>query len=84
MDFYLLLKIWVKNIGENISNNLSGKYSQNLLDPTKPPAADELKLLKLKISNKIKKVSRISLLNSLDKLECTIENSRLYRLYREM
>ena len=32
VDFHPLLKIWMKNIGKNISNNLSGKYSQKLLD----------------------------------------------------
>ena len=32
MIFCLLLKIWVKNIGKNISKNLRGKYSKKLLD----------------------------------------------------
>ena len=29
MDFCLLVKIWIKNIGKNISKNVSGKYGQN-------------------------------------------------------
>ena len=31
MDFCLLLKIWVKIIGKNISASLSGKYSPGML-----------------------------------------------------
>ena len=41
MDFFLLLKIWVKilgnnikickNIGQNLSKNASGKYSSGML-----------------------------------------------------
>ena len=50
MNFYLLLKIWVKNIGKNISKNLSGKYKpgmlamcQELLDQAIKICADPLK-----------------------------------------
>ena len=32
-----------KNIGENISKNLSGKYSQKLLDHAKQSVTDALK-----------------------------------------
>ena len=39
MDFYLLLK----NIGKNISKNLSVKYSQNRLDHANIFATDALK-----------------------------------------
>ena len=45
MNFCLLLKIWV--IGKNISKNLSGKYSQELLDH-----ANNLLLMHLKLSQK--------------------------------
>ena len=32
-----------KNIGKSVSENLSGKYSQRLLDHTKQPATDPFK-----------------------------------------
>ena len=35
MNFSLLLKIWVKNIGKNISKSLNSKYIQKLLDHAK-------------------------------------------------
>ena len=37
MNFSLLLKIWVKNIGKNISKSLNSKYIQKLLDHAKKP-----------------------------------------------
>ena len=39
MDFYLLLKIWVK-ISGSVSKNVSGKNSQKLLDYAKKSAKD--------------------------------------------
>ena len=42
MDFCLLLKIWVKNIGKNINKNVSGKYGQKL-DHAKNFATDSIK-----------------------------------------
>ena len=36
---------FVEKIGKNISKNLSGKYSQNLLDHAKQPATDVLKTI---------------------------------------
>ena len=35
MDFSLLLKIWVKNIGKNVSKSLNSKYIQKRLDHAK-------------------------------------------------
>ena len=75
MDFYFLLKIWIKLLVK-IKRNLGGKYSQQLLDHAKQPAADALKtsskrviqktaeaigdLIGNKIVNKIKKISKAS------------------------
>ena len=42
MDFCLLLKIWVKNIGKNITKNVSGKYGQNF-DHAEKSATDSIK-----------------------------------------
>ena len=74
MDFCHLLKICVKIFGKKVSENLSGKYSQKLLDHAKQSATDALKttskkliekavegtgeLIGNKIANKITKVSR--------------------------
>ena len=71
-----------KNIGKNISKNLSGKYSQKLLDHAKESAIDALKTVSKttiqktaeatgdltgnKIANRIRKVSKISPLYSLE------------------
>ena len=51
MDFCLLLKTWGKILVENISKNLSSKYSQKLLDHAKQSAeaTGDLKLIKLLI-----------------------------------
>ena len=43
MDFYLLLQIWVKYVGKNITKNLNSKYSQKFLDNAKKSAADAVK-----------------------------------------
>ena len=43
MDFCLLLEIWVKMFFKNVSKNLSGKNSQELLDWAKQFATDVLK-----------------------------------------
>ena len=40
-----------KDTGKNITENVSGKYSQNFLDPVKYSATDALKT----VSNKIQK-----------------------------
>ena len=39
MDF----SFFAKNMGKNISKNLSGKYNQKLLDPAKQFSTDALK-----------------------------------------
>ena len=69
----------VRNIGENISKNLKGKYSQKLIDHDKQSAADAFKtaskkaiqkiteLIDLtgnKIDGKITKASKISTQNN--------------------
>ena len=43
MEFCLLLEIWEKNFGKNISKSLSSKYSQKLLVHAKQSATDALK-----------------------------------------
>ena len=43
MDFYLLLKTYVKILVKSIRNNLSHKYSENLLDHAKQIVADAFK-----------------------------------------
>ena len=43
MDFFLLLKIWVKISPINVSKNLSRKYSQKNFDHAKKIAADSFK-----------------------------------------
>ena len=40
MDFCLLLKLQVKNIGKDLNKNLSGKNSQKGLDNDKQSATD--------------------------------------------
>ena len=40
MDFSVFLRMWVKTLVKNISKNLSGKYSQKLLDYDKKSATD--------------------------------------------
>ena len=45
MDFYLLLKTWLKMLVKIISKNLSGKYSQKLLDHAKRSTADALEII---------------------------------------
>ena len=46
MDLCLLLKILVKILVRIISKNVSGKYSQNLLDHAKQSARDPFKTCK--------------------------------------
>ena len=43
MDFYLLLKISVKNIDKSISKDVVGKCNQKHLDHGQKPATDALK-----------------------------------------
>ena len=43
MEFYILLKICTKILVEIISKNVSGRYSQKLLDHVKQSAIDTLK-----------------------------------------
>ena len=52
MDFYLLLKIWVK-----ISFILSGKYNQNVLDNAKQSATDALKTTSKRVIQKTAKAT---------------------------
>ena len=40
MNFCILLKILVKNMGEIVSKTISGKYSQKTFDHVKKSAAD--------------------------------------------
>ena len=69
-----------KNIGQNISKNLSGKYSQKLLDHSKQSTTDDFKtaskrairktaevtgdLIGNKAADRIMKISRSSLQNN--------------------
>ena len=55
MDFCLLLKIWIKKIGKNISENSSGKYSQKLLDHARQYATDAFKTVSKKQFKKQRK-----------------------------
>ena len=80
MDFSVFLRMWVKTLVKNISKNLSGKYSQKLLDYDKKSATDSFKtaskraiqisaestddLIGNKIANKIKKVLKNSQQNN--------------------
>ena len=43
MDFLSSAEYMVKNIGKSRSKNLSGKYSQNLLDHAKQSETDKFK-----------------------------------------
>ena len=52
MDFYLLLKIWVK-----INFILSGKYNQNVLDNAKQSATDALKTTSKRVFQKTAKAT---------------------------
>ena len=59
MNFCLLLKIWVKKIGENTSKILSSKYSpgmlvtpQKLPDHAKQSATDALKTSSKRVNQK--------------------------------
>ena len=45
MDFCLFLEIWEKNIVENISKNVSSKYSQKRFDHDTQCPVDARKLL---------------------------------------
>ena len=45
MDFCLLPKIWVENVGKNISKKLSNKYSQKRIDYAEQSATEALKSL---------------------------------------
>ena len=56
MNFYLFLEIWVKNIGKNINLNLSGEYSQKLLDHAKKSTEGTGDLIGNKIADKNKRV----------------------------
>ena len=51
MDFYFLLKIWIKLLVK-IKRNLGGKYSQQLLDHAKQPAADAPKTTSKRVIQK--------------------------------
>ena len=55
-----LMKMWEKNIGKDISKNLTSKYSQKLLDHPKRLATDAIKTaLKRQLKKKKhKKTSR--------------------------
>ena len=53
IDFCLLLKISVKNIGKNISKKSSNKYSQKLLDHAKQSATDTIKTTSKRVIQKI-------------------------------
>ena len=48
---------FAKNIGKNISKNLRGKYSQNILDHAKQSATDELKTTPKRVIQKTAEVT---------------------------
>ena len=48
---------FAKNIGKNISRNLRGKYSQNILDHAKQSATDELKTTPKRVIQKTAEVT---------------------------
>ena len=53
MDFYLLLKIWLKNI----SKTLCGRYSKKLFDHAKKSATDALKTCSKRVIQKAAEVT---------------------------
>ena len=54
--FFFFCWKYAKNVSKNIGNNLSGTYSEELLDHTKKPATDAFKIVsKRTISKKIQK-----------------------------
>ena len=52
MDFCLLLKTRVSNIGKNVRKNLSDRYSQKLLDHAKRSATDAVKTASKRVIQK--------------------------------
>ena len=96
MGFFLLLKIWVKIlVGKDIRKNLSGKYSQKLLNHAKTSVADVLKTSSKRVSqnlaeatgdsigNKIaNKITRISK-NSQQNHSETVTNEHYKEMYKE-
>ena len=57
MDFYLLLKIYIKILSKNISKHLSVKYSQKLLDHAKQSAPDSFKTVSKRAIQKTAKAT---------------------------
>ena len=80
-----------ENIGKNVSENLSSKFSQKLLNHAKKSAADALKtvskkaiqkkakatgdMIENKIADKITEVSRCSPQNTLETVESETKNT---------
>ena len=49
-----------KNIGKNISKNLSGKYRQKLIDQTKQSATDALKTISKRVIQKTEEATDLT------------------------
>ena len=84
MDFYFLLKIWVKTSGKNTSKSLSGKYSlgmlairQKLIDHTKQSATDALKTSSKRVIQKTEEATVILIGNKIANKEA-MEVSKIY------
>ena len=84
MDFYFLLKIWVKTSGKNTSKSLSGKYSlgmlairQKLIDHTKQSATDALKTSSKRVIQKTEEAIVILIGNKIANKEA-MEVSKIY------
>ena len=83
MDFYLLLKIWVKTSGKNTSKSLSAKYTlgmlairQKLIDHTKQSATDALKTSSKRVIQKTAEATGILIGNKI--ANKTMEVSKIY------
>ena len=84
MDFYFLLKIWVKTSGKNTSKSLSGKYSlgmlairQKLIDHTKQSATDALKTSSKRVIQNTEEATVILIGNKIANKEA-MEVSKIY------
>ena len=84
MDFYFLLKIWVKTSGKNTSKSLSGKYSlgmlairQKVIDHTKQSATDALKTSSKRVIQKTEEAIVILIGNKIANKEA-MEVSKIY------
>ena len=75
-------RLWIfvfcqKYIGKNISRNLSGKYSQKLLDHAKQSATDAFKTASKRAIQKIAKATGDLIKNEIaNKISKVLENSQ--------